>query len=95
MDEHLGYEKHKSKGKETDNSRNDCSNNVLKTNIGDVPLDVPRDRDSSFDPVIVPKHQRMSARIEQSIITMYSCGMSTRDIEATVKEIYGIQVGEG
>jgi putative transposase len=63
MDEHLGYEKHKSKNKETDNSRNGYSNKVLKTNIGDIPLDVHLDRDSSFDPVIVPLHQRMSARI--------------------------------
>jgi transposase-like protein len=95
MDEHLGYEKHQSKDKETDNSRNGYSSKVLKTNIGDIPLDVPRDRDSSFDPIIVPKHQRMSARIEQAIIIMYSRGMSTRDIEATIKEIYGIQVSEG
>jgi transposase-like protein len=93
MDEHLGYEKHQSKP--GDNSRNGFSNKVLKTNIGDIPLDVPRDRESSFDPVIVPKHQRMSARIEQAIITLYSRGMSTRDIEATVKEMYGIELSEG
>ncbi|MFO7669884.1 MAG: transposase [Bacteroidales bacterium] len=47
---------------------------------------------SRFDPVVVPKHQRMSARIEQAIITLYSRGMSTRDIEATVKEIYEVQL---
>lgn len=93
MDEHLGYEKHQSKP--GDNSRNGFSNKVLKTNIGDIPLNVPRDRESSFDPVIVPKHQRMSARIEQAIITLYSRGMSTRDIEATVKEMYGIELSEG
>lgn len=93
MDEHLGYEKHQSKT--GDNSRNGFSNKVLKTNIGDIPLDVPRDRESSFDPVIVPKHQRMSARIEQAIITLYSRGMSTRDIEATIKEMYGIELSEG
>jgi transposase-like protein len=93
MDEHLGYEKHQSKP--GDNSRNGFSNKVLKTNIGDIPLDVPRDRESSFDPVIVPKHQRMSARIEQAIITLYSRGMSTRDIEATIKEMYGIELSEG
>lgn len=93
MDEHLGYEKHQSKP--GDNSRNGFSNKVLKTNIGDIPLDVPRDRESSFDPVIVPKHQRMSARIEQAIITLYSRGMSTRDIEATIKEMYGVELSEG
>ena len=92
MEEHLGYKKHeKSTGK---NSRNGYSNKTLKTNIGDIPLDMPRDRDASFEPKVVPKHQRMSARIEQAIITMYSKGLSTRDIEETVKDIYGIEVSE-
>jgi putative transposase len=95
MDEHLGYQKHQTKDKAGVNSRNGFSNKVLKTNIGNIPLDMPRDRESSFDPVIVPKHQRMSARIEQAIITLYSRGMSTRDIEATVKEMYGIELSEG
>jgi transposase-like protein len=95
MDEHLGYEKHQVQDKPGDNSRNGFSKKTLKTNIGDIPLDVPRDRESSFDPVVVPKHQRMSARIEQAIITLYSRGMSTRDIEATVKEIYGVELSEG
>ena len=95
MKEHLGYEKHRAKERPGDNSRNGFSKKTLKTNIGDIPLDVPRDRESSFDPVIVPKHQRMSARIEQAIIILYSRGMSTRDIEATVKEIYGVELSEG
>lgn len=95
MDEHLGYQKHQIKDKPGVNSRNGFSNKVLKTNIGDIPLDVPRDRESSFDPVIVPKHQRMSARIEQAIITLYSRGMTTRDIEATIKEMYGVELSEG
>jgi transposase-like protein len=95
MDEHLGYEKHQIKDKSGINSRNGFSNKVLKTNIGNIPLDVPRDRDSSFDPVIVPKHQRMSGRIEQAIITLYSRGMTTRDIEATIKEMYGVELSEG
>ena len=94
MDEHLGYKKHDPAGKNTGNSRNGTSSKTLKTNIGDIPLDVPRDRDSSFDPVLVPKHQRMSAKIEQAIITMYSRGMSTRDIEETINDIYGVKVSE-
>ncbi|HOF56636.1 MAG TPA: IS256 family transposase, partial [Prolixibacteraceae bacterium] len=65
------------------------------TNIGDIPLDVPRDRNGTFEPVAVPKYQRMSAKIENAIITMYSRGMTTRDIEATIKDIYGIEVSEG
>lgn len=94
MEEHLGYKKHEKTDKETKNSRNGYSNKTLKTNIGDVPLYVPRDRDSSFEPKIVPKHQRTSAHIEQAIITMYSKGMTTRDIEETVRDIYGIEVSE-
>lgn len=94
MDEHLGYKKHEPAGNNTGNSRNGISAKTLKTDIGNIPLDVPRDRNSSFDPVIVPKHQRMSAKIEQSIITMYSKGMSTRDIEDTIQDIYGVKVSE-
>jgi len=95
LDDHLGYEKHQAREKPGDNSRNGFSKKTLKTNIGDIHLDVPRDRESSFDPIIVPKHQRMSSRIEQAIITLYSRGMSTRDIEATVKDIYGVELSEG
>jgi len=94
MEDHLGYKKHEKAEKDNKNSRNGYSNKTLKTNIGNIPLDMPRDRDSSFDPKVIPKHQRMSARIEQAIITMYSKGMSTRDIEDTVKDIYGIEVSE-
>ena len=94
MDGHLGYKKHNKLGENSGNSRNGYSNKTLKTNIGDIPLEVPRDRNASFEPIVVPKHQRMSARIEQAIIVMYSRGMSTRDIEETIKDIYGIDVSE-
>ena len=93
--EHLGYPKHDASGKNSGNSRNGSSRKTLKTNLGEVPLDVPRDRNATFDPIIVPKHQRMSQKIEHAIITMYSRGMSTRDIEATIKDIYGVDVSEG
>ena len=92
--EHLGYSKHDPAGRNTGNSRNGYSKKILKTNLGDIPLDVPRDRNSSFDPVVVPKHHRMSSKIEHAIITMYSRGMTTRDIEETIKDIYGIEVSE-
>jgi transposase-like protein len=93
--EHLGYPKHDASGKNSGNSRNGSSRKTLKTNLGEVPLDIPRDRNATFDPIIVPKHQRMSQKIEHAIITMYSRGMSTRDIEATIKDIYGVEVSEG
>jgi len=93
--EHLGYPKYDPTGKNSGNSRNGFSRKTLKTNLGEVPLDVPRDRNSTFDPVVVPKHERMSAKIEHAIITMYTRGMTTRDIEATIKDIYGVAVSEG
>lgn len=93
--EHLGYPKHDSSGKNSGNSRNGFSNKTLKTNLGEIPLDIPRDRNATFDPVIVPKYQRMSARIEQAIVTMYSRGMTVRDIEETIREMYGVEVSEG
>jgi putative transposase len=95
MHEHLGYPKHSAEGRNTGNSRNGYSGKILKTNIGDIALDVPRDRNSTFEPIAVPKYQRMSAKIEHAIITMYSRGMTTRDIEAAIKDIYGIEVSEG
>ena len=95
INEHLGYTKYDPSGKNSGNSRNGFSRKTLNTNLGEVPLDVPRDRNATFDPIIVPKHQRMSARIEHAIITMYSRGMSTRDIEDTIKDIYGVEVSEG
>lgn len=95
IDEHLGYARHDPSGKNSGNSRNGYSGKTLKTNLGEIPLDVPRDRNATFDPVIVPKHQRMSAKIEQAIITMYSRGMTVRDIEETIREMYGVEVSEG
>ncbi len=92
--EHLGYSKHEPAGRNTGNSRNGYSKKILKTNLGDIPLEVPRDRNSTFEPVVVPKHQRMSSKIEHAIITMYSRGMTTRDIEETIKDIYGVEVSE-
>jgi transposase-like protein len=94
MEEHLGYKKHESKGRNSGNSRNGTSGKTLKTNLGEIPLDVPRDRNSTFEPVAIPKHQRMSEKIEKAILTMYSKGMSTRDIEESIKDIYGIKVSE-
>lgn len=67
----------------------------MKTNLAEIPLDVPKDRNGTFEPVSVPKHQRISAKIEHAILTMYSRGMTTQDIEATIKDIYGIAVSEG
>ena len=96
LDEHLGYEKHSPEGYNTGNSRNGSSKKKVKTEtLGDMVLNIPRDRKSTFEPQLVPKHERMSDKIEQVIIGMYSRGMTTRDIEDQVKEIYGVEVSEG
>ena len=91
LDEHLGYEKHSPEGYNTGNSRNGSSKKKVKTEtLGDMVLNIPRDRKSTFEPQLIPKHERMSDKIEQVIIGMYSRGMTTRDIEDQVKEIYGV-----
>lgn len=96
LDEHLGYEKHSPEGYNTGNSRNGNSKKKVKSEtLGDMVLSIPRDRKSTFEPQLIPKHQRMSDKIEQVIIGMYSRGMTTRDIEDQVKEIYGVEVSEG
>lgn len=94
MDEHLGYEKYSSKGFHSGNSRNGTSQKTLKTSVGDIPVDIPRDRNSEFEPVVVPKYQTISEKIENAIIGMYSRGMNTRDVEEQIKEIYGVEVSE-
>lgn len=95
LDDHLGYEKHAVEGRGSGNSRNGYSSKKVKSeSLGDVVLSIPRDRNSSFEPKLIPKHQRMSEQIEQSIVGMYSRGMSTRDIEDQVREMYGVDVSE-
>jgi transposase-like protein len=96
LDEHLGYEKHSPQGHHSGNSRNGYSKKKVKTeSIGDMVLNIPRDRKASFEPQLIPKHERMSDKIEQAIIGMYSRGMTTRDIEEQIREIYGVDVSEG
>jgi putative transposase len=94
MDEHLGYQKNGTKPENTDDIRNGTSIKTLKSDIGDVEINIPRDRNSTFEPIIVPKHKRFSEKIEDVIIGMYSRGMTTRDIEEQIKEIYGIELTE-
>lgn len=95
LDEHLGYGKHAAEGRGSGNSRNGFSSKKVKSEtLGDVVLSIPRDRNASFEPKLIPKHQRMSEQIEQSIIGMYSRGMSTRDIEDQIREMYGVEISE-
>jgi transposase-like protein len=95
MNEHLGYKKYEPKGRNSGNSRNGTSDKTIKTSYGQIPIEVPRDRNGDFSPELIPKHQRMSEKIEQAVIGMYSRGMSTSDIEDQIKEIYGVNLDQG
>lgn len=88
----LGYEKYEKKDKETTNSRNGYSSKTVKTQFGEMELDIPRDREGEFEPIIVPKHKRDISGIEEKVISLYARGMSTRDIHEQIKDLYGIEV---
>lgn len=92
LDEHLGYDKHSAEGINSGNSRNGKTAKLVKTKRGEVSIEVPRDRNASFEPIILPKRKRMIDRIEDVIISLYAKGMSTRDIETQIKDIYGVSV---
>lgn len=89
---HLGYNKHSPEGKNTGNSRNGKSSKTLKSDYGELNLSVPRDRKSEFDPQIVKKGQRRFTGFDDKILSMYARGMTTRDIQAHLEEIYGVEV---
>src|SRR5690606_2270347 len=96
LDEHLGYEKHDTDGYHSGNSRNGSYPKTVKTeSLGDLVLNIPRDRNGDFEPQLVPKGQRMSHKLEESILSIYGRCMATSDISGHVKEIYGVSVSAG
>ena len=90
----LGYEKHNPEGNNSGNSRNGYTSKKLKSTDGELEIKVPRDRNSDFDPLVVPKGQSTTQKIEQVIIGLYSRGMSTADITNQIEEIYGLNVSK-
>ncbi|WP_315081527.1 IS256 family transposase [uncultured Clostridium sp.] len=92
MDEALGYGKYDSIEKNNDNSRNGYSKKTVKTELGPVQLNIPRDRNGDFEPKIVPKHQRSVNGIEDKILGLYATGMTTRDISEQIRALYGVDV---
>jgi len=90
MDSHLGYVKHDNEGDLIGNSRNGYGVKTIQTDMGKTELRVPRDRNGEFEPKIIKKYQNKSDGIENQIIAMYAKGMSTRDIEDHLRDIYGI-----
>lgn len=89
MDEHLGYEKHSSVGDLSGNSRNGKTKKTLRSNYGLIEVEVPRDRNGEFEPTAVKKHQRSISSFDEKIISMYAKGMTVRDIQSHVEELYG------
>lgn len=95
LDDELGYSKYDYKNKDTDNSRNGHSSKTLRTSFGDVEVSVPRDRKGEFEPQILKKNQTsISQDVEEKILSMYAKGMTTSDIEAHIRDIYGIEVSD-
>src|SRR6266516_3344658 len=93
LTEHLGYEPHQEPPGGTDNTRNGSTPKTLATEHGSVRIDTPSDRKGTFEPQIVRKGQRRFEGFDDKILALYSRGLSTRDIEAHLAEIYGVQVG--
>ena len=92
MDVHLGYKKNSNEGDNSGNSRNGYSKKTVLTQAQEVELNVPRDRNSEFEPEIVPKYAKRLPLFNDQIISLYSRGMTTRDIQAHLNEIYGVNV---
>lgn len=92
MDSHLGYESNDHGPKTTENRRNGYNSKTLKSTYGDIPVEVPRDRDASFEPQVIPKRTRDVSGIEDKVLSMYARGMSQRDIADTVEDIYGFEI---
>jgi putative transposase len=92
IEDHLGYSKHEVRGRGTGNSRNGYSRKTLKGDHGEVEIDTPRDRNGTFEPQIVRKGQTRLTQFDDQILALYAKGMSTRDIVATFKEMYGADV---
>lgn len=92
MTDHLGYEKHDPKGRGTPNSRNGTTSKTLKTDDGPMEIEVPRDRDGSFEPQLVKKRQTRFTGFDEKILSMYARGMTVRDIQGHLEELYGVDV---
>lgn len=95
MDHHLGYRKHEPEGRNGDNSRNGYSAKTLKGDHGEVEIQVPRDRDASFEPQLVAKGQTRITGMDDQILSLYAKGLSTREIEQAFLEMYGVTISAG
>jgi putative transposase len=95
LTQHLGYEKHDPGGYNSGNSRNGSSAKTVKGEFGEITVETPRDRNSSFEPRILKKHQTRWDGFDDKIVSMYARGMSTREIQGHLQEMYGVEVSPG
>jgi len=89
---HLGYEKHEPTGRGSGNSRNGSSKKTIQGDFGQAEITIPRDRNGTFEPKIIPPHERRFTGFDDKILSMYARGMTTRDIQGHLKEIYGVEI---
>lgn len=94
LENDLGYSKYDYKNKKTANSRNGYSSKTVQSSAGEIEIQIPRDRNGEFEPQLVKKHQTDVSAIEDKVIFLYSQGISTRDIQKTMQEMYGIDVDD-
>lgn len=92
MDTHLGYDRYEISEKSTDNSRNGYSKKIVKSELGNVELNMPRDRKGEFEPQIVPKHKRNITGLDEKILSLYAKGMTTTDIKDQIRELYDVEI---
>ena len=92
IDTQLGYDKYDISEKQTENSRNGYSKKTVKSKLGEVELNIPRDRNGEFEPKIVPKYQRSVNGLEDKVMALYASGMTTRDIAEQVKNLYNVEI---
>jgi putative transposase len=94
LSSHLGYDKHDPAGRNGENSRNGTRAKTVLTEIGPVSIDVPRDRDGTFEPVIVRKRQRRLDGVDQMVLSLTARGLTTGEVSAHLAEVYGAHVGK-
>lgn len=92
MDTTLGYEKNQKGKSETENKRNGYSTKTVKSQYGELPIEIPRDRNGEFEPKLIQKYQRGISGIEEEVISLYSRDLSTRDIHDQLQDLYGIEL---
>ena len=92
MTVHLGHERHAPVANASGNTRNGRSRKTLKGEFGELPIEVPRDREGSFEPQIVPKHQTRWTGFDEKVLSLYARGMTVREIQAHLQEMYGAEV---